>query len=220
MRLILLGPPGAGKGTLATLLKEKFDIVHISTGDIFREEMKSDSELGREVKGYVEGGELVPDSVVTQLIENKLKKDPSVEKGFLLDGFPRTTVQAEDLDGMLDKIGEPVDRVVYMETSLPVIIQRLTGRRICRDCDAIYHITNKPAKTSDQCDVCNGGLYQRADDNEETIKTRMDVYLKNTKPIIEYYQAQGKLINIDANQDTNVSLDFLINNLNEDAKSN
>jgi adenylate kinase len=220
MRLILLGPPGAGKGTIATLLKEKFGIVHISTGDILREEMKSDSELGRQVKGYVEGGELVPDSVVTQLIENKLKKDPNINKGFLLDGFPRTTVQAEDLDKMLDKIGEPVDSVVYMETSLSVIIQRLTGRRICRDCGAIYHTINKPSKISDQCDVCNGELYQRPDDNEETIKTRMDVYLTNTKPIIEYYKAQGKLIKADANQDTDVLLDFLANNLNEDAKSN
>ena len=220
MRLVLLGPPGAGKGTLAGLIKEKFGMLHVSTGDILREEMKSGSELGKEAKAYVDSGALVPDEVVIKLIENRLADDSSVEKGYLLDGFPRTKKQAEDLDAILDKIGQPIETALYMETTLDVIITRLTGRRICRECGAIFHMTNKPPKEENKCDECGGEIYQRADDNEETIKNRMSVYLENTKPIVGYYEAQGKLHKVDADQETQKLLDFLIGALNEDRKVN
>ncbi|OGX34924.1 MAG: adenylate kinase [Omnitrophica WOR_2 bacterium RIFCSPHIGHO2_02_FULL_52_10] len=202
MRLVLLGPPGAGKGTLAGLLKEKLGIAHISTGDILREEMKNNTPLGREVKKYIETGELVPDQVVTKLIDNKFTRNDLADKGYMLDGFPRTEQQAKDLDKILQKLGKPLEYAVYLESSLPVIIKRLTGRRVCRNCGALYHIPNKPPKRKGICDECGGEIYQRADDNEETIKTRMDVYMQSTEPIIAFYQAQGKLKKVDADKDS------------------
>ena len=209
MKLVLLGPPGAGKGTLAGQIKDKYDLLHVSTGDMLREEMKSDSTLGQEVKSYVESGGLVPDEVIIKLIENKLTKEKNSCKGFMLDGFPRTTPQAEALDGILASIEQPVDVALFMEASLEVIIQRLTGRRICRQCGAIYHMTNMKPKVDGKCDECDGELYQRADDNEETIRNRMDVYLKNTTPILDYYEAQGKLKKVDAEQSTQSIVDSL-----------
>ena len=210
MRVVLLGPPGAGKGTLAAAIKEKFGVVHLSTGDILRAEMKSGSVLGNEMKGYVEKGELVPDDVVTRIIASKLK-DSDAEQGVLFDGYPRTVQQAKDLDVILDEIGMPIDSTVFMEVDLPVIIKRLTGRRICRQCGAVYHMTNIPPKKKGVCDVCGGEIYQRPDDNEETIRNRMDVYLKSTAPIIDYYDAQGKLKTVDASQDVKDVLRFFEN---------
>lgn len=202
MRLVLLGPPGAGKGTLAGLLKEKLGVAHISTGDILREEMKNNTPLGREVKQYIDNGELVPDQVVTKLIDNKFTSNDIASKGYMLDGFPRTEQQARDLDKILQKLGKPLEYAIYLESSLPVIIKRLTGRRICRNCGALYHIRNKPPQRKGICDECGGEVYQRADDNEETIRTRMDVYMKSTEPIIDFYQAQGKLKKVDADKDS------------------
>ena len=219
MNVVLLGPPGAGKGTLASFLKERFGILHISTGDMLREEMKAGSELGNEVKKFVESGALVPDAVIIRLIENKLQTSPGV-KGYLLDGFPRTTVQAEELDRILQKNNCPVDYVLYMEASLPVIIQRLTGRRICRNCGAIYHVVNMPSKKENICDQCRGELYQRADDKEETIRNRMDVYLKSTKPIVDYYEKQGKLVRCNAEQKTEQLIHQLSGILNDGQKTN
>lgn len=201
MNVVLLGPPGAGKGTLANFLKEKYGILHISTGDMLREEMKSGSPLGKDVKKYVETGALVPDAVIIKLIENKLKTSQSV-KGYLLDGFPRTTVQATELDKILMKNNRPVDHVLYMEARLEVILPRLTGRRLCRACGKIFHIVNMPSKKGDRCDQCGGELYQRADDKEETIRNRMEVYLASTKPIVDFYEKQGKLVRCNAEQKT------------------
>lgn len=201
MKLVLLGAPGAGKGTQAELLKDTLNVVHISTGDIFREEMKNNTKLGQDIKSYVDSGNLVPDEVVTKIVANKFSKDKSLKKGWLLDGFPRTQQQAIDLDEILKKENQPLDYALYMEATLPVIIGRLTGRRICKKCGALYHDTNRRPQKNGICDVCGGPLYQRPDDNEETIKKRMDVYLESTTPIIDYYKSQKKLIWINANED-------------------
>lgn len=220
MRLVLLGPPGAGKGTLAALLKESLKLVHISTGDMLREEMKKETSIGREAKKFIEKGELVPDEFVIKLIEKKLTGGKRVERGYMLDGFPRTRKQAEDLDRILGEIRQPLDYALYMESTLPVIIQRLGGRRVCKNCGALYHIRNKPPKKDKICDLCGGELYQRADDNEVTIRTRMDVYLKSTRLVIDYYQAQGKLKKLDGDKDSEEVQAVLMQIFYEDHKLN
>ena len=220
MRLVLLGPPGAGKGTLAALLKESLKLVHISTGDMLREEMKKETPIGQEAKKFIEKGELVPDEFVIKLIEKKLTGGKRVEHGYMLDGFPRTRKQAEDLDRILGEIRQPLDYALYMESTLPVIIQRLGGRRVCKNCGALYHIRNKPPKKDKICDLCGGELYQRADDNEVTIRTRMDVYLKSTRLVIDYYQAQGKLKKLDGDKDSEEVQAVLMQIFHEDHKLN
>lgn len=202
MRLVLLGPPGAGKGTLASLLTEKRGIAHISTGDILRDEMKNNTDLGTEAKKYIEKGELVPDALVIKLIEKRISRENFL-RGYMLDGFPRTEAQAKDLDAILEKIKKPLDYVFYMEASLNLILKRLTGRRVCRDCGAVYHTVNRPPQVKGVCDKCGShDLYQRADDNEATIKNRMDVYLNSTKPVTEYYRKQGKLKTLDGDKES------------------
>ncbi|MBF0532099.1 MAG: adenylate kinase [Candidatus Omnitrophica bacterium] len=201
MRIILLGAPGAGKGTLATAIKAKLGVLHISTGDLLREELKNKTPLGLEAKKFIEAGTLVPDSLVIQLIENKLAASDIV-KGYMLDGFPRNKAQAEALDAMMTKRQQPVDIALYLEASLPVVLQRLTGRRVCRACGAVFHLTNMPPRQAGVCDACGGELYQRTDDNEETIKKRMDVFLDTTRPMIEYYRAQNKLVTVNADQES------------------
>lgn len=220
MRLVLLGPPGAGKGTLAALLKENLKVAHISTGDILREEMKNNTRLGLEAKQYIENGKLVPDEVVTKLIESKLKSNGGGKQGFMLDGFPRTIQQAKDLDRILKDFKQPLDYVLYLESTLSVIIQRLTGRRVCRNCGALFHMTNKPPRKNGVCNSCGGVLYQRADDNEETIRTRMDVYLQNTTPIIDYYEDQGKLRKVNADKNAEEVQAVLMKIFHEDRQIN
>ncbi|HLF17500.1 MAG TPA: adenylate kinase [Candidatus Omnitrophota bacterium] len=216
MRLVLMGPPGAGKGTLADLLKSSLKIPHISTGDILREEMKKDTALGRKAKEFIESGGLVPDEIVTKLVDNRLSKDASLKKGFMLDGFPRTRQQAEDLDKILERLQQPLDCALYLESTLPVIIKRLTGRRICKSCGAVFHIKNRPPKKEGICDRCNGQLHQRADDNEGTIKTRMDVYLNNTLPIVDYYEEKGKLEKLDGDRESEDLEEQLLKKFNEE----
>lgn len=211
MRIILLGAPGAGKGTIATSLKESLGLMHISTGDILREEMKKETDLGEDIKKIVESGALVPDEIVTRIIENKLTSTEVINQGYLLDGFPRTKIQAGNLDKIFQNVNTPIDNVLYLKATLPVVVQRLTGRRVCRGCGALFHVVNKPSKKSDVCDMCGGELYKRSDDNEETIKNRMEVYLKNTMPIVDYYQQQGKLKEIDADQNSQDVYNFVMN---------
>lgn len=200
MRLILLGPPGAGKGTQAEILKNRLGIPHISTGDILRQVLKEDTELSRKVKKYVESGELVPDDLILDIIERRLL-DLDTKEGFILDGFPRTIKQAEGLDELLNKMNKQIDLVLYFSTSIPKIIERLTGRLVCSKCGMNYHIKNMPPKKDRICDVCGGNLSQRNDDQEETVRKRIDVYLKQTVDLVGFYKKKGILRTIDANKE-------------------
>jgi adenylate kinase len=202
MRVVLLGPPGAGKGSLAGLLKEQHHLAHISTGDMLREEIKKGTALGLEIKSLIAQGALVSDELVTKLVEQRLTHDTDLKKGYMLDGFPRTVKQACDLDAIVAHTRAPIDFALNMEADADLILKRLTGRRVCRKCGALFHMTNKPPLKPGVCDLCGGELYQRTDDNEETIKARMKVYEESTQPIINYYAQQHKLKKIDGNLET------------------
>ncbi len=202
MRVVLLGPPGAGKGSLAGVLKEKYHLAHISTGDMLREEIKKGTTLGLEIKNLITQGVLVSDELETKLVEQRIKHDPDLKKGYMLDGFPRTVQQAKDLDAILEKAKSPLDFALNMEADKDIILTRLTGRRVCRKCGALYHMANKPPLKPGVCDLCGGELYQRTDDNEGTIKSRMRVYQESTQPIIDYYAKQHKLKKLDGNLET------------------
>lgn len=200
LRTILLGPPGAGKGTQAVKIVEKYNIPHISTGDIFRENIKNKTELGNRAKAYMDRGELVPDELVVEIATDRLTKD-DCKNGFLLDGFPRTIFQAEKLDEFLTKRGEKIDKVINIDVEKDALVKRITGRRVCKSCGASYHVVNIPPKKEGVCDLCSGELIQRADDTEETVLNRIDVYNKQTKPLVDYYDKAGVIINIDGNKD-------------------
>lgn len=192
MRLILLGPPGAGKGTQAQNIKDALNIVHISTGDIFRKNIKEETELGKEVKGYLEKGELVPDELTTRIVWDRLDQD-DCKDGFLLDGFPRTLNQAKALDEGLKERSLELDWVINIDVDAKVLVKRLSGRRVCENCGASYHIDNNPPKENGKCDLCGKNVIQRDDDKEETVKNRIDVYNNSTKVLIDYYEKQVKL---------------------------
>jgi adenylate kinase len=199
MRIILLGPPGAGKGTQAAGIVEKHNIPHISTGDIFRKNIKEGTELGNKAKSYMDQGMLVPDELTVGLVKDRLLQD-DCKNGFLLDGFPRNTFQAEALDKFLDEINSPLNNVINIEVDKNLLVTRAIGRRICKQCSATYHIEFNPPKVAGICDVCGGELYQRADDNEETVSKRIQVYLDETKPLIEYYSNKGIISTIEGEQ--------------------
>jgi adenylate kinase len=196
MNIILLGPPGAGKGTQAKMLVEKYGIPQISTGDILRAAVKEGTKLGKEAKSYMDKGDLVPDTVVIGIVEERIQQ-PDCGKGYMLDGFPRTVPQAEALDGMLNKLSSQIDHVVSIEVENEELVKRLTGRRTCRECGAGFHIMFDPPKQEGVCDKCGGGLYQRDDDNVETVTSRLGVYEAQTLPLIDYYKAQAKVRPID-----------------------
>lgn len=199
MRLVLLGPPGAGKGTQAMNLVDQYDLVHVSTGDLFRANIKNETELGKQVQSYLSSGKLVPDELTIALVWDRLDQDDT-QKGFLLDGFPRTIAQAEALDQGLEERGMKIDAAVCIDVPSPVLVERLAGRRVCPECGASYHIKDNPPKKEGICDRCGAALEQRKDDTEETVKDRIDVYHKNTEPLIDFYQKQGKLMKVNGNQ--------------------
>lgn len=200
MNLLIMGPPGAGKGTQAETLVKELGITHISTGDMFRSAIKDGTEMGIKAKEYMDKGELVPDFVVVGMVKERLTQ-PDSARGFLLDGFPRNVVQAEELDETLKSIGSSLDGVINIVVPSEKIIKRLTGRRICRSCGASYHVSFKNPREEGICDNCGGELYQRSDDNETAVNNRLYVYEANTQPLIDYYSKRGLLRNIDGDQD-------------------
>lgn len=203
MNIILMGLPGAGKGTQAEKIKENYPIPHISTGDMFRAAIKNETKLGKEAKSYMDKGQLVPDSVTIGLVEERLSEEDA-KSGFLLDGFPRTVEQAEALDKILAKTNRKIEKVINIDVDPAILLPRLTGRRICKQCGATYHLIFNPSKKEGICDKCQGELYQRSDDNEETVGNRLEVNIKQTKPLLDFYNNKGVVANINGDQDIDV----------------
>ncbi|HEX3032246.1 MAG TPA: adenylate kinase [Bacillota bacterium] len=200
MNLLIMGPPGAGKGTQAEVLVKELKITHISTGDMFRAAIKEGTEMGLKAKEYMDAGKLVPDEVVVGMVKERLAK-PDCKNGFLLDGFPRTIPQADALGATLEQLGIKLDGVLNVAVPREKLMERLTGRRICKACGASYHVVFNPPKEADKCDSCGGELYQRDDDNEATVGNRLDVYEAQTQPLIDYYAKSGVLIQINGDQE-------------------
>ena len=197
MRVIFIGPPGAGKGTQAEVISREKGIAHISTGDILRKHVAERTELGKTAREYMDAGKLVPDEVIIGMMETRLS-EKDCERGFILDGFPRTVPQAEVLDGLLRRLGISLDGVVLFVVPDEVVIKRLSGRRVCKSCGAIYNVHSKRPSEEGLCDKCGGALYQRDDDTEEVIKSRLEVYKEQTAPLVDYYRGKGLLIEVDA----------------------
>ncbi|MCG1979659.1 adenylate kinase [Staphylococcus epidermidis] len=200
MNIILMGLPGAGKGTQASEIVKKFPIPHISTGDMFRKAIKDETDLGKEAKSYMDRGELVPDEVTVGIVKERISEDDA-KKGFLLDGFPRTIDQAESLSQIMSELDREIDAVINIEVPEEELMNRLTGRRICEKCGTTYHLVFNPPKVDGICDIDGGKLYQREDDNPETVFNRLSVNVKQSKPILEYYNNKGVLKNIDGSKD-------------------
>ena len=210
MKILLMGPPGAGKGTQAENLVQTFSIPHISTGDMFRAAVKEGTELGKQAKACMDSGKLVPDDVTIGIVRDRLaKKD--CDKGFILDGFPRTVEQADALAGILEGLNQPLTKVLNIHVPSEDLIERAIGRRICKSCGATYHVKFNPPKVENVCDECNGNLYQRADDNEETMRNRLSVYEDSTRPLTEYYKKAGIYLEIDGRQPIDKVTEELVN---------
>lgn len=215
MLIILLGPPGAGKGTQAEKIVAERDLTYISTGAILRSAVKAETTLGRKVQHFMDQGKLVPDELVVEIVKDRLM-ETDCANGALLDGFPRTVVQAVFLDKVLPDIQAGIDRVLSIEVNEEELVERLTGRRVCSDCGANYHVKFKPPKVRNVCDQCGGDLYQRDDDSLETVKERLEVYKNQTEPLIKFYEEQGVLSTIDGNQDIDTvfkQVDSILENL-------
>jgi len=211
VKLLIMGPPGAGKGTQADALGKKLNIPHISTGDMFREAIKEGTEMGKKAQEFMDKGELVPDSVVVGMVKERLSQ-PDSAGGFILDGFPRNVVQAESLDETLKSMTIGIDGVINITAPKDKIIERMTGRRICRSCGASCHISFLKPKLEGKCDNCGGDLYQRSDDNEKAAQNRLYIYEAKTQPLIDYYSKKGLLININGDQEVSkVLADILAN---------
>ena len=202
MNIVLMGPPGAGKGTQADVMARNLFVPHISTGDIFRANIKAGTELGQLASQYISKGDLVPDEVTLAMIKDRLAEDDCA-KGFILDGLPRTIGQADALEAILAEQGKQLDKVVNIDVPEELLIARLCGRRVCRNCSQTYHLENNPPTEAGRCDECGGELYQRADDSEETIKNRLEVYRAQSEPLIAYYEQKGLLLSINGNQTIN-----------------
>lgn len=210
MNIILMGLPGAGKGTQASEIVKKFPIPHISTGDMFRKAIKDETDLGKEAKSYMDRGELVPDEVTVGIVKERISEDDA-KKGFLLDGFPRTIDQAESLSQIMSELDREIDAVINIEVPEEELMNRLTGRRICEKCGTTYHLVFNPPKVDGICDIDGGKLYQREDDNPETVSNRLSVNVKQSKPILEYYNNKGVLKNIDGSKDIDEVTNDVIN---------
>jgi len=197
VRLLFLGPPGAGKGTQASELAREWGIPQVATGDMLREEMAAGTPLGIEAKQYYDKGDLVPDDVILRMVGERFRR-PDAAKGFILDGFPRTNAQADGLAKMLQQLGQKLDSVIYFDVAQPELVRRLTGRRLCRQCQTPYHLVSAPPRKAGVCDKCGGELYQRKDDDEATVLNRLQVYERQTAPLLDYYRKRGVLKTIAA----------------------
>lgn len=197
MNILIMGPAGAGKGTMSDLILKEYDIPHISTGDMLRENVRNNTELGLAAKSYMESGRLVPDDVINAMVEKRLQED-DCQKGYLLDGFPRTLVQAQAFEKISEKIGKPVECVLALEVDFDVLKERITGRRVCPKCGAIYHIHNFPSKVEGICDVCGSELKQRSDDTVEKLTQRMEEYENSTKPVIDFFEDKNVVKHLNA----------------------
>lgn len=205
MNLLIIGAPGAGKGTMSNFLIDQYNLVHISTGDMLREAMRNQTPLGLKVKECMDGGMLVSDEIIHDIIVERLNKD-DIQNGFLFDGYPRTVAQAIDLESILKQLNKKIDAVLNLQLSDDVIIKRITGRRTCSKCGAIYNVYFNAPKTENICDVCGEALNKRGDDNEESLKVRLSEFNKNTKPVVDFYEKQNIVYNIDAAQDVDGEL--------------
>lgn len=209
MKIIMLGAPGAGKGTQAKMIADKYNVPHISTGDIFRANIKNGTELGEKVQSYMNQGLLVPDELVVDLVVDRIQQD-DCKNGYIMDGFPRTIPQAESLDSALSKLNEKVDFAINIEIPDENIIKRMSGRRACVSCGATYHVINVPTKVEGICDRCGGELILREDDKAETVKKRLDIYHVQTEPLIKFYEDKGILVEIDGTMDMNLVFDTIV----------
>jgi adenylate kinase len=212
MNMILLGPPGVGKGTEADLLSKRLNLDHISTGDMLRQEVRGDTALGKKAKAFMNEGKLVPDDLIMDMVKKRLK-GKITKRGFVLDGIPRTLCQAEALEKILLEMNASLDFAINLQAKEGIIIERLSGRRVCRKCDALYHIKNMKPKRQDICDRCGGELYQRDDDKVSTIKERLRVYEDETHPLIEFYKGKGLLLTINADGDVEETYDKISKNV-------
>lgn len=210
MNLVLMGLPGAGKGTQAERIVEEYNIPHISTGDMFRAAMKEETELGLKAKSFMDQGQLVPDEVTIGIVRERLEKE-DCQNGFLLDGFPRTVPQAEALEDLMNQLGRTLDYVINIDVDQSILLERLTGRRICKECGSTYHLVFNPPAKEGVCDKCGGELYQRADDNAETVGNRLEVNIKQAKPLLDFYESKGYLRNIDGQQ----AIDIVFSDITE-----